>query len=206
MNQRTTNTHDQVLLKFMEKTIDNINTLLAGQYTLYKLLIEKNIVSEKELLSMLRDSKNLPDRKRGAEALEEMLNPNWEDQVNLQNTDKVLVNQTLDKIYRISIPQQWADEGIYSPNSTAIRNAMNICIKVFDTWRMLPDQIAPSKENGVFFMYRYGHRNSIIESYNDGKVAALVVDEVKSETVYSEDIKDLDLKNCFNLLISKDTI
>lgn len=206
MNQRTTNTHDQVLLKFMEKTIDNINTLLAGQYNLYKLLIEKNIVSEKELLSMLRDSKNLPDRKRGAEALEEMLNPNWEDQVNLQNTDKVLLNQAIDKVYKISIPKKWIDAGVLAPNSTAIRNAMNICIKVYDSWKMLPDQIDPSKENGVFFMYRYGDRNAIIESYNDGKVAALVVDELKSKTVYSEDIKNLDIKTCFSLLISKDTL
>jgi hypothetical protein len=44
---------DTIMLKFIEKTIENINTCLAGQYTLYRLLIEKGLITEDELISRI---------------------------------------------------------------------------------------------------------------------------------------------------------
>lgn len=78
---------EDVLLKFMERAIENINTCLAGQYTLSKILIEKGLVTEAELLSKIKDDKNLPVRKKGSEILQQMLVPDWGKLVDLDTKD-----------------------------------------------------------------------------------------------------------------------
>lgn len=184
----------------MEKTIENINTLLAGQYTLYNLLIEKKLITEEELIARLRDNKNLPTRKKGVKILEEMLAPSWEDQVDFKETAKELLNKATERITNLTLPPPWVAEGVEPPNSTAIRNALRICHDIFNSKGMIPDQIAPTKENGVFFKYLYGPRQLIIEAYNDGEVAAIVVDDTKKDTIHSEDIRDFNFFTCLNIL------
>lgn len=64
---------DDLLLRFMETTIEKVNTALSGLYALEKLLIEKNIVSEPELKQRLKDAKTLPNRLVGVSTLREMV-------------------------------------------------------------------------------------------------------------------------------------
>jgi hypothetical protein len=64
----------ELLLKFMETSIDKINRCLANIYAIEQILIEKNIVSLEELKSLIKESERLPDRKIGIKVLEEMLN------------------------------------------------------------------------------------------------------------------------------------
>lgn len=203
MNHRTPNSHDQVILKFMEKTIENINTLLAGQHALYNLLIEKNIVSESELISKLRDSKKLPDRKRGMEALEEMLSPNWEDQINFQDSENVLLDKALEKITQLSIPNR-IGENMIPPNSTAIRNATQTCQIIFKTWKMLPDLITVANDGGVFFKYLYNQRNLFMEISNHGRISALVINNLRSGIFFDKIIQDFNFEECMNVLTTKE--
>lgn len=203
MNRRPPSAHDQVILKFMEKTIDNINTLLAGQHAIYSLLIEKGIVTESELLSKLRDSKKLPDRKRGMEALEEMLNPNWEDQINFQDSENALLDKALEKITQLSIPNR-VGEDMIPPNSTAIRNATQTCQIIFKSWKMLPDLITASNDSGVFFKYLYNQRTLFMEFYNHGRVSTIVLDNLKCIAWQDENIQDYNFEKCMNVLTTKE--
>jgi len=63
----------KVLLKFMEATIEKVNICFSNLYAIEKVLIEKGIVTEKELLSRLKESKDLPKRLLGARTLKEMI-------------------------------------------------------------------------------------------------------------------------------------
>lgn len=62
-----------VLLKFMEKTIDRVNTVLIHVHALEQMVLQKGLVTETELLRIIQDAKNLPDRLIGMETLKEML-------------------------------------------------------------------------------------------------------------------------------------
>lgn len=203
MNRRPPSAPDQVILKFMEKTIENINTLLAGQHAMYKILVEKGIVTESELLSKLRDSKKLPDRKRGMEALDEMLNPNWEDQINFQDSENVLLDKALEKITQLSIPNR-VGENMIPPNSTAIRNATQTCQIIFKSWKMLPDLITASNDSGVFFKYLYNQRELFMEISNQGRISALVINNLRSGIYFDKVIQDFNFEECMNVLTTKE--
>lgn len=65
--------HD-VILEFMRVTIEKVNACLSNLYVLQKIIIEKRIISEQELVQRLNDSKALPRQNLGKKTLEEMLN------------------------------------------------------------------------------------------------------------------------------------
>jgi hypothetical protein len=65
--------HD-VILEFMRVTIEKVNACLSNLYVLQKIIIEKRIISEQELIQKLNDSKALPRQNLGKKTLEEMLN------------------------------------------------------------------------------------------------------------------------------------
>lgn len=69
MNKQQTD----VILRFMQETIEKVNVCLAGMYTLQKLLIEKKIISEEELIAKLNDDKKKPLRDTGKNILENMV-------------------------------------------------------------------------------------------------------------------------------------
>lgn len=73
MNKRISGNRDEVILRFMESTIEKVNLALSGLYAVEKILIEKKIVPEGELLERLNDAKALPKRLVGVKTLQEMI-------------------------------------------------------------------------------------------------------------------------------------
>lgn len=67
-------TKDQkVILEFMKATVEKVNRCMSDTYAIQKLLIEKNIISEEDLNSRLKDAQSLPQTITGRKALEEMI-------------------------------------------------------------------------------------------------------------------------------------
>jgi len=194
---------DSVLLKFMERTIQNINTCLAGQYTLYKILIEKRIITEEELLHRIKQDKNLPTLKLGKNTLKEMLNPDWDSKIDFEKTEKELLNEALDKISNLVLPDSWKDEGVGSPNSTALRNAHIICHKLYAQRKIIPDVVACTKESGVYLRYSDGNKSLIVEAYNDGDVGTVVSNDSEKEILHNEDISNLNFENSLKVFLNK---
>jgi len=187
----------------MERTIQNINTCLAGQYTLYKILIEKGVITEDELLHRIKQDKNLPTLKLGKNTLKEMLNPDWDSKIDFEKTEKELLNEALDKISNLVLPDSWKDEGVEPPNSTALRNAHIICHKLYAQRKIIPDVVACTKENGIFLRYNAGDRGLIIEAYNDGDIGTLVNNDKEKEILYNEDISNLNFENSLKVFLNK---
>jgi hypothetical protein len=202
MNSRPSS-QDSVMLKFMERAIENINTCLAGQYTLYKLLIERGLITETNLISRLKEDKNLPKIKLGSNTLKDMLSPSWEDQIDFEKTEKELLNEALTKISNITMPEHWKDEGVEPPNSTAMRNAHVICHTLYNNHKIIPKIVASTKENGIYLRFENGDKSFIIETYNDGDIGALVSDDAKKETLFNEEIVDLNFDNSLKVFMDK---
>jgi len=194
---------DTVLLKFMERAIENINTCLAGQYTLYQILIEKGIITEAELISKIKEDKNLPTRKLGIAVLKDMLTPDWEKQIDFELSEQKLLNLACHKIVGLVLPAYWKDEDVEPPNSTAQRNAIKICHKIFDNYRLIPDVVACTKENGVYLRFTESNKSFIIEAYNDGEIGAVVNDDANKKILDSEDIRNLDFDAIVKIFLYK---
>jgi hypothetical protein len=64
---------DDLLIKFMKVAIDKINRSLANNYAIEQVLIEKGIVTQKEMIEKIHDAENLPERKVGTEVLQQMM-------------------------------------------------------------------------------------------------------------------------------------
>lgn len=194
---------ESMILRFMERTIENINTCLAGQYTLYKILIEKKIVTEQELLSRIKEDKNLPQRKLGIQVLEDMLSPDWEDNIDFEVTEKILFQRALDKIMNLKLPESWKKEGVEKPNSTAMRNAYKICHILFNSKKLIPRTVACTKENGIFLTFVEGDKSLIVELYNDGEIGSIVTNDKKKEILQSEDILNYNFDCQLEILYKK---
>jgi hypothetical protein len=63
----------QVLLKFMEVSIERINRCLSRIYAIEQILIEKSLISQDELKNRQYDAESLPERHVGSKVLKEML-------------------------------------------------------------------------------------------------------------------------------------
>lgn len=203
MKNTSLSSTESMMLRFMEKTISNINTCLAGQYTLYKILIEKKIVTEEELLSRIKEDKNLPQRKLGIQVLEEMLSPDWEDKIDFQETEKELFHRALGKIDKIKLPESWKKEGVEQPNSTAMRNAHKICHVLYNLKKLIPRTVACTKENGIYLSFVEGDKSLAIEAYNDGDIGSIVNNNKKKEIIQSEDIVNYNFDRQLEILYKK---
>jgi hypothetical protein len=192
-----------MMLKFMERAIENINTCLAGQYTLYRVLIEKGLVTEAELISRIREDKNLPQRKLGIEALKDMLTPEWEKQIDFDVSEQTLFKRAWDKINKLVLPAHWEEEGVEPPNSTAQRNANRICYELFNSNKLIPQVVACTKENGVYLNFVDGDKNLVIEAYNTGEIGAVVNDNAIKKILHNEDIKNLNFENTIKVFLDK---
>jgi len=193
---------DTMMLKFMEKTIENINTCLAGQYTLYRLFIEKGLITEDELISRIKEDKNLPQRKLGIEALKDMLTPDWEKQLDFSTTEQDFLNRACLKINALVLPSHWGEEGIEPPNSTAKRNAVRICHELFNSYELISTTVACTKENGVYLSFKNNNKSLFVEAYNSGEVATLVNDDTDKRILYSEDIQNLDFDATIKIFLN----
>jgi len=61
-----------VLLKFMEATIKRVTSVMATNYAIQKILLQKGMVTKEELLSEIKEANQHPTIIRGREALTEM--------------------------------------------------------------------------------------------------------------------------------------
>lgn len=199
MTPHLSSRHQEVLLKFMERTIENVNICLANQYAVQKLLISRGVVTEPELINLLRDSKKLPQRNLGAATLSEMLTPDWSEYINFEKPNET--QQVLDnirrRIYALILPVGWEQEGTEEPNIIAKKNAYRTCHNLYIEYGLVPAVIACTKENGVYIRYLDGTKDLIIEAYNNGEVGALVN---KDKTILnSVEINNFEFGNCIKL-------
>lgn len=80
--------------------------------------------------------------------------------------------------------------------------AFDICKHLFQEYNLIPDRIAPTKEEGVFLAFdsSKGNRTLIVEVYNDLEVGYLVNDNACKQILHSEDITDYDFAVATNLI------
>lgn len=67
------NKKDDVILEFMKATIEKVNTCLSSLYALQKIMIEKGIITQEQLLQALNESKSMPKYDLGKRTLDQML-------------------------------------------------------------------------------------------------------------------------------------
>jgi hypothetical protein len=67
------NDKKDIILKFMEVAIDRINTNSATIYALGQAMLQKEVVTQEELVTLINDSKKLPEQKTGEKVLMEMI-------------------------------------------------------------------------------------------------------------------------------------
>lgn len=95
----------------------------------------------------------------------------------------------------IVFPDSWGSEGVARPNVASKSRSFEICKQILLNHSLLPNKIAPTKEEGVYLSYEDKVRNKslIIEVYNNLEVAAVVINNQKKVIEYSEDIYGLQL-------------
>lgn len=65
------------------------------------------------------------------------------------------IDRLASSISRITLPRRWIEEGVQPPTLECRQKATRICTEIFEKFRLHPDFIAPSKEEGLFFVYRH---------------------------------------------------
>jgi hypothetical protein len=87
---------------------------------------------------------------------------------------------------------RYQDEDVEDPNEIAKELAVDICYQLFSDYRIAPERISATVEEGVYLGYRTtdGGRYMSIEAYNDGDVCALVNDEIERKILYCEETQD----------------
>jgi|GEM_PF-3086875 hypothetical protein len=102
------------------------------------------------------------------------------------------------KIYNLEFPGHWVEEGINKPNILAKDNAVSICKQLYTRYNLIPSSILPTKEEGIYIDYdNFDSDKSlslIIETYNDSATAVVVYDNINNNTLYSEDINELNFE------------
>jgi len=76
----------EVILKFMETSINKINTCLSSLLVVEQILVEKKIIDSRELLNRIKSSRELPTTNFGKQILKEMLGESFYS--NKNNLDK----------------------------------------------------------------------------------------------------------------------
>lgn len=64
---------EDLFFRFMKVAIERIDICMATDYAIQKLLIEKNILSEEEMIKRVEDAKTLPERLTGMSILNDMI-------------------------------------------------------------------------------------------------------------------------------------
>ncbi len=117
--------------------------------------------------------------------------------------EKSVLDKIESKIFnRLVFPSHWSQEGISRPNMQCKLDAFDICKHLFKEYNMIPDRIAPTKEEGIFLAFdsSTGDRTLIVEVYNDLEAGYLVNDNTCKQILLSEDITDYDFAVATNLI------
>ncbi len=106
---------------------------------------------------------------------------------------------------RLHFPKHWTKEGIAKPNVVSKESALAVCTKLYAEYDLVPDRIAPTKEEGVYLCYELAgelcDRSLIIEIYNSLDVTAIVNDNHAKEVIYCEDIRDMDFGKAIRVYV-----
>lgn len=99
-------------------------------------------------------------------------------------------------------PSHWAEEGIARPSMACKLKANEICKHLFDVYELIPDRIAPSKEEGVFIAFDSfsGSKSLFIEVYNDLEAGYLLNDNVEKRIIASDNITDFEFDDIIQLI------
>ena len=98
------------------------------------------------------------------------------------------MNDVLDKIFSIVIPEHWKEENIKNPSTACRHIAYGICYEFVEKYNIVPQQISVTKENGVYIKYVNEELGFIIEVYNDNlEVGFLINNDLTKEIVYNND-------------------
>jgi hypothetical protein len=106
-----------------------------------------------------------------------------------------------EKINSLVCPEHWIAEGSEHPNYFAKRNAILVCNKILQKYKLLPVVIAPTIVNGVYLKYIKDDKELIIETDNDGGIVVCIVQD--KTTLYCAEIKELDFKYSFKIFNNK---
>lgn len=117
-------------------------------------------------------------------------------------TDSVIEKIKSRIFNKILLPTHWASEGIAAPNMLSKVKAFEICCYLFKNHTLIPDRIAPTKEEGVFLAYDTiaEDKTLIIEVYNDLESSMLVNDNVNKKILFAQEVVDLNFSQAVNLL------
>ena len=102
-------------------------------------------------------------------------------------------------IDQITLRKRWEIEGIKPPNIFCKNKTKEICLSLYDKYKIIPQKIDASIEEGIYVLYLNTRNNRTIEIeiYNDLDVAAIVTDNNINKIIASQDIK----QNYFDYII-----
>jgi len=96
------------------------------------------------------------------------------------------MNDVLDKIFSIVIPEHWKEENIKNPSSACRHIAYGLCCEIMEKYDIIPEIILCTKENGIYIKYVNEHLGLIIEVYNDNlDVVFLINNNLTKQIVYN---------------------
>ncbi|HEX2955674.1 MAG TPA: hypothetical protein VHO70_02515 [Chitinispirillaceae bacterium] len=129
-------------------------------------------------------------------------NPEYES-FQISTKENSVLEKIESKIFnRLVFPAHWVQEGISQPNMASKVKAFEICRELFRKYDIIPDRIAPTKEEGIFLAFdsTSGNRTLLIEVYNDLEAGYLINENSSKKILASNDIKNFDFNEAVDLL------
>ena len=114
------------------------------------------------------------------------------------------MNEIIEKIQNLKLPQHWKDEGILPPNKIAINNAYKCCEYLYNEYGIKPSFIACTVVSGLFMAYKGTHYKLIFEIDNENDIGIIINDELKKEIVCNEDIKEPENSEAIKIFMRKE--
>jgi hypothetical protein len=96
-----------------------------------------------------------------------------------------------------NLQNDWNGYGSSAPNSIAIRNSQTV-LDILHILNFSPISIVPSAEDGIAISFAKGKKRAIIESYNDGNIAAAKYEIDGEPLVWNVGISEEDIKESIN--------
>lgn len=117
-----------------------------------------------------------------------------------EDLNDLFIQDINEKITSLKFPEKWKCEKVIPPSVECKNLAKKIISHLFYEYNIIPEWFAPSKEEGVFVLYK--NRSTLkmlsIEIYNDLDVVALIKNYYKKEIIISTEIKELDFSGLYN--------
>ena len=82
----------------------------------------------------------------------------------------------------------WHRDGIRGPSARTLRTASDVLGKLLDDYGVLPKHIVQTVEEGLYLDFEGITHRVILELYNEGDAAILILDRNTNETIESIDV------------------